>query len=31
MEIKTRLFENKKIIFNGNGFEGLKKIDGLLK
>jgi|GEM_PF-1551828 len=31
MKIKTKLFENKKIVYEGEGIESLKKVDDLLK
>jgi siroheme synthase (precorrin-2 oxidase/ferrochelatase) len=31
MKIKAKLLENKKILFNGQGEEALKKIKELLK
>jgi len=31
MEIKSRLIENKKVVFKGKGIESLKKIDEMLK
>jgi hypothetical protein len=31
MEIEVKLEENKKIVFEGKGIEGLKKVDELLK
>jgi hypothetical protein len=31
MEIKVKLFENKKVVFQGSGIESIKKIDEMLK
>ncbi len=31
MKINIKYGDGKKIIFEGNGFEGLKKVDDLLK
>jgi len=31
MKVKAKLLENKKIIFQGDGIESLKKIDEMLK
>jgi hypothetical protein len=31
MKIKAKLVENKKVIFEGNGAEALRKIDEMLK
>lgn len=31
MKVKAKLFENKKIVYEGEGIEALKKIDDLLK
>jgi len=31
MKIKTKLFENKKIVFQGEGIDSLKKVDEILK
>ncbi len=31
MEIESKLIDNKKIVFEGRGLEGLKSIDDLLK
>jgi hypothetical protein len=31
MKVKTKLLENGKIIFQGEGIESLKKLDEILK